>query len=85
MTVRTGPTSQPAASECDVEGTPKDVLSRLLAFREAGAGEFIVRDDARVAPGRHWRRSTSSPQPCCLDSAENSVHGRARANGSGIG
>ncbi len=50
VTVRTGPTRQPAASESDVEGTPQDVLSRLLAFRDAGAGEFIVRDDARVPP-----------------------------------
>jgi alkanesulfonate monooxygenase SsuD/methylene tetrahydromethanopterin reductase-like flavin-dependent oxidoreductase (luciferase family) len=48
VTVRTGPTSRPAASDSDVQGSPQEVLSRLLAFREAGADEFIVRDDARV-------------------------------------
>lgn len=37
-----------AADDCDVRGSPQGVLSRLLAFRDAGAGEFIVRDDAHV-------------------------------------
>jgi hypothetical protein len=34
----------------DVQGTPDIVLSQLLEFRDAGAGEFIVRDDAANVP-----------------------------------
>ena len=48
VTVRTSRNSPLAASESDVQGTPHEVLSQLLAFRDAGAGEFIVRDDAHV-------------------------------------
>lgn len=50
VTVRTSRNSPRAGSESDVQGTPQDVLSQLLAFRAAGAGEFIVRDDAGVPP-----------------------------------
>ena len=50
VTVRTSRNSPHAARESDVQGTPQDVLSRLLAFRDAGAGEFVVRDDAHVPP-----------------------------------
>jgi alkanesulfonate monooxygenase SsuD/methylene tetrahydromethanopterin reductase-like flavin-dependent oxidoreductase (luciferase family) len=48
VTVRTSRNSPLPASESDVQGTPQEVLSQLLAFRDAGAGEFIVRDDAHV-------------------------------------
>jgi alkanesulfonate monooxygenase SsuD/methylene tetrahydromethanopterin reductase-like flavin-dependent oxidoreductase (luciferase family) len=30
----------------DVEGSPAQVLERLAAYRDAGAGEFVVRDHA---------------------------------------
>ncbi len=50
VTVRASRNSPHAASESDVQGTPREVLSQLLAFRDAGAGEFIVRDDARIPP-----------------------------------
>ena len=46
VTVRTGRAR--TLADGDVEGTPQGVLSQLLAFRDAGASEFIVRDDARV-------------------------------------
>jgi hypothetical protein len=32
----------------DVQGTAAVILDRLLAFRDAGADEFIVSDDAEV-------------------------------------
>jgi alkanesulfonate monooxygenase SsuD/methylene tetrahydromethanopterin reductase-like flavin-dependent oxidoreductase (luciferase family) len=46
VTVRTGRAS--TLADGDVEGTPQAVLSQLLAFRDAGATEYIVRDDAHV-------------------------------------
>jgi alkanesulfonate monooxygenase SsuD/methylene tetrahydromethanopterin reductase-like flavin-dependent oxidoreductase (luciferase family) len=52
VAVRSGRGSDRAAAENDVQGTPAEVLSRLLAFRDAGAGEFIVRDDAAVPAER---------------------------------
>ena len=52
VTVRAGHGSTRAADDSDVRGTPRAVLSRLLSFREAGASEFIVRDDARVPAGQ---------------------------------
>jgi alkanesulfonate monooxygenase SsuD/methylene tetrahydromethanopterin reductase-like flavin-dependent oxidoreductase (luciferase family) len=52
VAVRAGQDSASAAGESDVQGTPQEVLSRLLAFRAAGAGEFIVRDDVHVPPER---------------------------------
>jgi alkanesulfonate monooxygenase SsuD/methylene tetrahydromethanopterin reductase-like flavin-dependent oxidoreductase (luciferase family) len=48
VTVHTSRNSHLAASNSDVRGTAQEVLSQLLAFRDAGAGEFIVRDDAHV-------------------------------------
>jgi alkanesulfonate monooxygenase SsuD/methylene tetrahydromethanopterin reductase-like flavin-dependent oxidoreductase (luciferase family) len=51
VTVQYGPGGDRAASD-DVQGTPAEILSRLLAFRDAGADEFIVRDDAAVPPDR---------------------------------
>jgi hypothetical protein len=48
VTVRAGRGSEHPAGQTDVQGTPPGVLSQLLAFRDAGAGEFIVRDDAHV-------------------------------------
>jgi alkanesulfonate monooxygenase SsuD/methylene tetrahydromethanopterin reductase-like flavin-dependent oxidoreductase (luciferase family) len=47
VTVRPGPGRDRAADD-DVRGTTAEVLSRLLEFRDAGADEFIVRDDAAV-------------------------------------
>jgi alkanesulfonate monooxygenase SsuD/methylene tetrahydromethanopterin reductase-like flavin-dependent oxidoreductase (luciferase family) len=41
-----------AAGDDDVQGTPEEVLSHLLAFRHAGAGEFIVRDAVNVPIGQ---------------------------------
>lgn len=38
------------SDEQDVRGTPQEVLSQLLAFRDAGTDEFIVRDDALNVP-----------------------------------
>jgi alkanesulfonate monooxygenase SsuD/methylene tetrahydromethanopterin reductase-like flavin-dependent oxidoreductase (luciferase family) len=52
VTLRTGRSGQPATGAGDVQGTPRDVLSHLLAFRDAGAGEFIVRDDAAFPLGQ---------------------------------
>ena len=40
------------ADDADVQGTPDAVRSQLLALRDAGAGEFIVRDDAANVPIR---------------------------------
>ncbi len=34
--------------DCDVFGSPAEILVRLSAYAEAGAGEFIVSDDASV-------------------------------------
>jgi alkanesulfonate monooxygenase SsuD/methylene tetrahydromethanopterin reductase-like flavin-dependent oxidoreductase (luciferase family) len=48
VTVRAGRGSEHPVGQTDVQGTPPGVLSQLLAFRDAGAGEFIVRDDAHV-------------------------------------
>jgi hypothetical protein len=48
VTILAGRGSEYAAGPSDVQGTPAGVLSHLLAFRDAGADEFIVRDDARV-------------------------------------
>lgn len=39
-----------AFGQHDVQGTPEEVLAQLLAFRDAGADEFIVRDDAANVP-----------------------------------
>jgi alkanesulfonate monooxygenase SsuD/methylene tetrahydromethanopterin reductase-like flavin-dependent oxidoreductase (luciferase family) len=50
VAVRTGPGRDRAAGHNDVHGTPEDVLSQLLAYRDAGADEFIVRDDAANVP-----------------------------------
>jgi len=50
VAVRTGRSRDPAAGENDVQGTPEQVLSQLLAYRDAGAGEFIVCDDAANVP-----------------------------------
>jgi alkanesulfonate monooxygenase SsuD/methylene tetrahydromethanopterin reductase-like flavin-dependent oxidoreductase (luciferase family) len=52
VTVRTGGGSRCAVGDGDVQGPPQGVLSQLLAFRDAGASEFIVRDDARVPAGQ---------------------------------
>lgn len=46
VAVWSGLASERAAAENDVQGTTAEVLNRLLAFRDAGADEFIVRDDA---------------------------------------
>ncbi len=46
VAVRAGRDPERAAGEIEVQGTPEDILSQLLAFRDAGADEFIVRDDA---------------------------------------
>lgn len=43
--VWSGPGGERAAA-ADVQGTAEEVLSRLLAFRDAGADEFVVVDDA---------------------------------------
>jgi F420-dependent oxidoreductase-like protein len=51
VAVWSAPGSRAAAGN-DVQGTTAEVLSWLLAFRDAGAGEFIVRDDAAVPAGR---------------------------------
>jgi F420-dependent oxidoreductase-like protein len=50
VAVRTGSGPAPAAQQNDVQGTPEEVVSQLLTFRDAGAGEFIVRDDAANVP-----------------------------------
>lgn len=50
VAVRTGRGRERAAGHNDVQGTPEDVLSQLLAFRDAGADEFIVRDGAANVP-----------------------------------
>lgn len=50
VTVRSGQGRARAAAADDVRGTPGEVLDRLLAFRDAGADEFIVRDDAANVP-----------------------------------
>jgi len=52
VTVRAGREGTRAANDSDVQGTPQEVLSQLLAFGDAGASEFIVRDDARVPAGQ---------------------------------
>lgn len=52
VTILTGRGSGHPASHSDVQGTSAGVLSQLLAFRDAGAGEFIVRDDAHVPAGQ---------------------------------
>jgi alkanesulfonate monooxygenase SsuD/methylene tetrahydromethanopterin reductase-like flavin-dependent oxidoreductase (luciferase family) len=36
------------ADDCDVSGPPAEILVRMNAYAEAGAGEFIVSDDASV-------------------------------------
>jgi alkanesulfonate monooxygenase SsuD/methylene tetrahydromethanopterin reductase-like flavin-dependent oxidoreductase (luciferase family) len=50
VAVQSGRGVVPAVGEHDVQGTPEQVLSQLLAFRDAGADEFIVRDDAANVP-----------------------------------
>jgi hypothetical protein len=50
VAVSAAPGGQRAAGEHDVQSTPREVLSQLLAYRDAGAGEFIVRDDAANVP-----------------------------------
>jgi alkanesulfonate monooxygenase SsuD/methylene tetrahydromethanopterin reductase-like flavin-dependent oxidoreductase (luciferase family) len=45
-----GPDSERAAGENDVQGTTAEVLNQLLRFRDAGAEEFIVRDNAANVP-----------------------------------
>jgi hypothetical protein len=52
VVVRTSRGRERASGHMDVQGTPEDVLSQLLAFRDAGVGEFIVRDDAANVPAR---------------------------------
>jgi alkanesulfonate monooxygenase SsuD/methylene tetrahydromethanopterin reductase-like flavin-dependent oxidoreductase (luciferase family) len=51
-TVAVGPSrgGEPSADPQDVRGTPDEVLAKLLAFRDASVGEFIVRDDAANVP-----------------------------------
>jgi alkanesulfonate monooxygenase SsuD/methylene tetrahydromethanopterin reductase-like flavin-dependent oxidoreductase (luciferase family) len=51
-TVSVGPRlgGEPSNGLQDVQGTPDEVLAQLLAFRDAGVGEFIVRDDAANVP-----------------------------------
>jgi alkanesulfonate monooxygenase SsuD/methylene tetrahydromethanopterin reductase-like flavin-dependent oxidoreductase (luciferase family) len=51
-TVTVGPrqSGEPSADPQDVRGTPEQMLAQLLAFRDAGVGEFIVRDDAANVP-----------------------------------
>jgi alkanesulfonate monooxygenase SsuD/methylene tetrahydromethanopterin reductase-like flavin-dependent oxidoreductase (luciferase family) len=46
VAVRSGSGRHGAAADHDVQGTAPEVLGRLLAFRDAGADEFIVSDDA---------------------------------------
>jgi alkanesulfonate monooxygenase SsuD/methylene tetrahydromethanopterin reductase-like flavin-dependent oxidoreductase (luciferase family) len=48
VTILAGRGGEQPAGGSDVQGTPAGVASQLLAFRDAGAGEFIVRDDARL-------------------------------------
>jgi hypothetical protein len=50
VAVRTGSGPAPAAQQNDVQGTPEEVVSQLIAFGDAGASEFIVRDDAANVP-----------------------------------
>ena len=50
VAVRTDGGRARAAGHNDVQGTPEQVLSQLLAFRDAGASEYIVRDDAANVP-----------------------------------
>jgi alkanesulfonate monooxygenase SsuD/methylene tetrahydromethanopterin reductase-like flavin-dependent oxidoreductase (luciferase family) len=50
VAVRTGSGRARAPEHSDVHGTPEEVLSQLLAFGDAGASEFIVRDDAANVP-----------------------------------
>jgi len=50
VAVQSGSGGVPAFGQQDVQGTPEQVLSQLLAFRDAGADEFIVRDDAANVP-----------------------------------
>jgi alkanesulfonate monooxygenase SsuD/methylene tetrahydromethanopterin reductase-like flavin-dependent oxidoreductase (luciferase family) len=52
VTVRTGRGSEHAAGESEVQGTPQEVLFQLLAFRDAGASEFIVCDDSQLPAER---------------------------------
>lgn len=52
VTVRPGPGGESLAGEHDVHGTPQQVLSRLRVFADAGADEFIVRDDAGIPAGQ---------------------------------
>ncbi len=46
--VRSGPGSRRPAGDQDVRGTLPEVQARLAEFSEAGADEFIVRDDANL-------------------------------------
>jgi alkanesulfonate monooxygenase SsuD/methylene tetrahydromethanopterin reductase-like flavin-dependent oxidoreductase (luciferase family) len=50
VTLSTTQRRQRLVGENDVQGTPEEVLSQLLAYRDAGAGEFIVCDDAANVP-----------------------------------
>jgi alkanesulfonate monooxygenase SsuD/methylene tetrahydromethanopterin reductase-like flavin-dependent oxidoreductase (luciferase family) len=48
VTILAGRGGERPAGHSDLQGTPAAVLSQLLAFRDAGAGEFIVRDEAHI-------------------------------------
>lgn len=50
VAVSTARGRQRASGEIDVQGTAEEVLSQLLAYRDAGASEFIVCDDAANGP-----------------------------------
>jgi alkanesulfonate monooxygenase SsuD/methylene tetrahydromethanopterin reductase-like flavin-dependent oxidoreductase (luciferase family) len=52
VTVRPGPAGEHLADELDVHGTPRQILSQLRAYADAGTDEFIVRDDAGVPAGQ---------------------------------
>jgi len=67
VTVQAGQASPRPADGSDIQGPPQAVLSHLLAFRDLGATEFIVRDDARVAAG---------PALAQIDSLTNTVLAR---------
>jgi F420-dependent oxidoreductase-like protein len=43
-----GPGGAQEPAGADIQGTAEEVVARLLAFRDAGADEFIVSDDAKV-------------------------------------